>query len=398
MKRILFIGNNSSKINHIEPAKKRGYEIFLLKKNPSKKEKLIFDKCLDFDPFEISKILSFLEKVGIDGAITRFEPYIPVLGAICDSLNLPGPSLEACLDARDKIRMRNCFQKKSVPCPKYQKITSRTKLDFPFLLKPNTGAKSRYIQLVKNKKDLSKKYKFCLGKIQNSKTNLFREALGIKSEIFAEELLQGKQYTTTSFVFNGKVVHLGIADIVSTQDLGGEGFHLISRTTPTRLPKEYQEKILSVSAQGIKALGLDNIPVHPELIYTKEGPKILEMAARIGGYRSEMEKYSSGIDLDELALDICLGQKPNTERKFKKACTAVEIWPEKSGKIKKINLDEIKQIKEVKKFVLNRKPGQNFQKSPIGTKPLGWFLVQARTPEKSEEIGFEVLEKLKNIV
>src|SRR3989338_7383952 len=209
MKKILFVGNNLSKPNHIQPAKKRGYGIFLLKKNPNEIEKIIFNQCLDIDPFEINKVLPAVEKLNIDGCITRFEPYTPVLGAICEALNLPGPSLQSCLNSRDKFLMRENFKKNSVPSPKCKKIQSisdfkKINLKLPFLLKPNIGAKSRYIVKIENRNEIFKKYNFCLEKIKNSSNPLFRDIkdLKLKPEILAEELLKGKQYTTTSFVYN----------------------------------------------------------------------------------------------------------------------------------------------------------------------------------------------------
>lgn len=411
MKTILFVGYNPNKPNHIEPAKERGYTLVLLKKNPSEQEKKLFDHILAVNPLNLKEVLTalkeFNKKHKIDGVLTRFEPYVPIVAAIAEEFNLLAPDLKSALNAREKLFMRQAFARKNVPSPKFLQVNNTDdlknaskELGFPLLFKPSCGAKSRFLCKLQKKEDIEKTYKFVTESVKNSRNNLFKpiEGLGqFKINFLAEELIKGQQVTTTSLVLNKKIIHLALADLVTAQDKGINAFYLISRTTPSLLSKEKQEEVCKISTMGIEALGLNNTPLHPELIITENSPKVIEIAARVGGYRTEMTKEAFGISLDEAAIDICLGNKPNLEKKYEKAATAVEIWPDKSGVIKKIDLDEIKELPYVKHLELNKKAGDVFKLPPYGDRPIGSFITIANNPKKSSERAEEVLEKIKVI-
>lgn len=53
--------------------------------------------------------------------------------------------------------------------------------------------------------------------------------------------------------------------------------------------------------QRTKALSIESGPSHTEIMVTSEGPKIVEIGARLGGdfITSHLVKYATGIDIIE---------------------------------------------------------------------------------------------------
>jgi biotin carboxylase len=411
---VLFIGSAEGKLSHFMPAREMGYDIVLLKKKPSDFDKQYFDHIITADPFDtdsaVESVCEFQKKYRIEGCLTRFESYVPVAAKICKKLMLKGTSLKSAMNARDKLMMREALSKAGVPQPKFMRIRNISDLKkaasilgYPFLIKPLSGAKSRFIKKIVRPADIKPCFKIVSKGCKESSTTLFRNYSGIRSnnfkkEFIAEECITGKQVTTTSFISNGKITHIAVADLITAQDLGIDAFYLISRTTPSLLPDSIQKDICKISSDAIKALGLDNTPVHPELILTKEGPKILEVAARIGGYRTDMTIQAFGIKLNEIAIKIALGEQIIIDKKSSNGSTAVEVWPTCSGIIKEFqNLKQIENMKGVSEFVAKLHPGDKFNVPPIGQIPVATFLTSATTAAKSKKIADDVLKKLRII-
>jgi len=405
-KNILFIGS-SGKLSHFMPAKDAGYKIILLKEMPTESDKKYFDGFLRVNPFDVDSVLKELVGVKIDAVLTRFEPYVPLVGLLCDKFGLVGPSLQGALNARDKLFMREALKKAGVPQPKFVRVESVSdmkkagkKLGYPFLIKPISGAKSRFILKVNSPSEIDSCFKIVSDGCKKSGGNLFLNFKGIDCNDFrkvflAEELIVGKQVTTTSFVNNGDVVHVDMADLVTGQDVG-VAFYLISRTTPSLLGDDEKKEVYDVSTRAIKALGLDNTPLHPEFIITKDGPKVLEVAARIGGYRTDMTNLAFGVKLNEIAIKIALGEGFVVEKKFEKGSTAVEVWPKKSGMIKEYrNLDVVRDMDGVVDFVLKKEVGKKYFVPPKGEKPVATFYTVGKD---SKKIADEVLDKFEVII
>jgi biotin carboxylase len=77
-----------------------------------------------------------------------------------------------------------------------------------------------------------------------------------------------------------------------------------------RIPANYSEEVrkacFKTAEKIISALGLDNCAFHSEYRLTKNGPILLEIAARPpGGNMTLAYKNAYGVDFIDLYLDIC---------------------------------------------------------------------------------------------
>jgi hypothetical protein len=81
------------------------------------------------------------------------------------------------------------------------------------------------------------------------------------------------------------------------------------------------------------------------MVYTPMGPKILEVGARVGGYRSDMMKLSFGIDLDEVTFSTSLGKGGVLVPRFEKSTAVLEFFPPREGILKGIKgLEEVRKL------------------------------------------------------
>jgi hypothetical protein len=98
-----------------------------------------------------------------------------------------------------------------------------------------------------------------------------------------------------------------------------------------------------IDRQGI---GIENGPSHTEIKVTKEGPKIVELGARLGGdnITTHLVPLSTGVNMVEACINIALGEKPDITIKWNKG-SAIRYFHQKKGVIKRIDgVDEAKSI------------------------------------------------------
>lgn len=404
-KNILFLGSSEDKLEHYLPAKRLGCLVTVIKPNPKEEDYKNFDFVICADLFNVDEVLlkldEFISENPIHACVTRFEPLVPLLGYLCDKYGFVGPNFESCMNARDKLLMRRKLKEFNVPQPEFYEVnnldelkSAALKLGYPFILKPISGAKSRFIQKVNSENELEKCFDIAYNGCMEHDGNLFRNYSfdmdnSFRNTFLAEECIVGKQVTTTSFIVNDQIFHLSVADLITGQDVGVNAFYLISRTTPSVLPFDVQEDICKISSMGIKALGVNNTALHPELILTSDGPKIIEIAARVGGYRTEMTKDAFGIDLNEVVVKIALGEDVDFVKKFVKASTAIEVWPLKSGEL----MSDLILEGDFSFVKINNKKGSLYQVPPHGEKPVGCFVYCGESSLECEKEAFAIMDR-----
>src|SRR5207247_7818842 len=85
-----------------------------------------------------------------------------------------------------------------------------------------------------------------------------------------------------------------------------------------RLPVDGQRDIHACAMAGIRALAMDNCGFHAEIKVCAGGPRLIEIAARLGGDRiaTHLTPLSTGVDLVGAILDISLGRSPDVQPKW----------------------------------------------------------------------------------
>jgi hypothetical protein len=335
--------------------KGRGYRIAILReKGEPAAEGEGVDYVIDYDPQYLDgladtvKALSF--KKGIVTVINRRERRVREFAVLNTALGMRGIGLEQAEWLSDKYFVRKRMaQYDASLVPPFQLIGEprmpprHLRIGFPLMIKPRNLFKSVLITRCDRPDELRGALLSAAGRMDEAAG---RHGVMLKKGFLVEEFLKGREFSIDSFVSPaGKICHSPVVDLVVAKDIGIEDFHVFARLLPTRFNPSEVGTIEKVAEKGVRALELVSSPAHIDMIFTPTGPKILEVGARVGGYRSEMMKLSYGIDLDEVAFSNSQGKRGDLVPKFERSTAVLEFFPPREGVLKGIEgIDEVERF------------------------------------------------------
>ena len=287
---------------------------------------------------------------------------------VCQFYNLPGPSVESALLSSDKTLMRAAFQKN---CPQYspqfqtvekwsdiEEFVSKPNINFPLILKPANLSKSLLVSKTTNLEELKTIYQQSLQIVADIYQ---REKVHLKPHFIIEECLIGPAYSLEVFCDQtGNCVSASSAvDLIMARDININDNYNYSRKLPSQLTAEQQLEIKKAAFAGCQALKLTSVPAHVELFYTNQGPKIIEIGAREGGFRRKMHLLSEGIDLNFTKIDVAYGKLPKITATKNDGCAVYEIFPDHEGTLAEVtNLGQLKTLSSFYDYEQKREIGE----------------------------------------
>lgn len=308
-KKILILGAGLMQKPAILVAKHLGYKAVVVDANKNAVAVPLADEFYPVDLKDRESLLELAKKLNkkgeLKGVFTAGTDFSASVSFVAENLGLPAHSFEAALNASDKARMRACFEKEGVPSPKFIEIdenahaelVSKSDIEFPKVVKPCDNMGGRGCRLIRNQDEFQTSVTTA---INNSRT---------KRAIF-EDYMEGAEFSIDSVVYNGTLTITGFAD---RHIFYPPYFIEMGHSLPSRVDSKIKNELIATFALGIKALGLTCGVAKADIKYTKKGPMIGEIAARLsGGYMSGWTfPYSSGMNLTEEAMKIAVGQEPD---------------------------------------------------------------------------------------
>ncbi len=333
---------------------------------------------------EVNNVQSF------NGVIATYENYILPAAQIADALNLPGLSIKSAEACTDKEIMRTMFSlAPETISPEFSIVNNKGDLikfaqshQFPLILKPANLAKSLLVTKADNLEQLLSNYELTLEHIDKTYRNY---APNRTPKLIIEEFIIGSTHSVDAFIDkNGNVMVLDeVVDYETGQEIGfNDNFHY-SRLLPTRLDNETIAQIRHIAELGCKALGMTNSPAHIEIILSPDGPRVVEIGARNGGYRERMYKLANGIDITGSALAIACGELPNIKATKNEYCLVLELFPKEDGEF--VDIDNETKLQELTSLVYyskKAKPGQMVGKSSNGYKACAIIILHSKDKDK----------------
>lgn len=327
-----------------------------------------------------SSIIEAVDSIGksvqIDGVMAIYENYILPAALAAEYLGLPGLPAAAARACTDKELMRELFAKASEPIsPDFMVVSSVPELkkfaarhSFPLILKPANLAKSLLVTKSRTMKELLANYRSTAEQID---AVYEKYAPHRQPKLLVEEFLEGSIHSVDAFVgSDGKPQVLEqVVDYQTGYDVGyDDNFHY-SRVLPSRLSAKDIAAIRRAATLGCRSLGIKNSPAHIEIILTKDGPKIVEIGARNGGYRERMHSAANGIDITRNAIRLALGESADVQASRHDNCAVLELFPKINGLFERIShQDELMKLPSLAYFNCKAKPGQLVGKSAQGHK------------------------------
>ncbi len=302
-------------------------------------------------------------------AITcRGENYIPLLSQIIPHVPyLRTPTSESLLWSSDKLLMRRRMRIHNPKiAPKYTVVKDTSdaslkkigeKVGFPLMVKPTGLAASRLVTLCFHKEELAKTLRHVFRHIKS----VYKKTDGNwEPKVLVEQFIEGDMYSVDAYVSaRGKVYFCPMVHVTTGRSIGFEDFFGYKQMTPTRLSKKSVLEGESVAKEAIYALALRSTVAHVELLKTEAGWKVIELGARIGGFRHSLYEKSYGINHTMNDILVRMGEKPVISKKIKGYSIAMKFFAKKEGKLTSIQgLKKIQKLSSFQSIAPHKKIGE----------------------------------------
>ncbi len=352
----------------------RKFKIMLLRdsrvndtKEPSEIEGLDFALTCDFSkPEKIAEVLlPYQDKLlavtcRSEKHMSRFAQVIPHIPYVYT------PTTESLKWASDKYEMRKRFRLYDPKItPKFTLIKDNSKkerervsalIGFPVIVKPANMAASLFVSICYHEEELEKTLKMVFRKI---KVAYEKEDKQETPKIIAEGYMEGDMYSIDSYVNSrGTIHHCPLVKVTTGKNIGHDDFYNYLQMTPTALKPHTIVKAQEAAEKSIHALGLRSTVAHIEMMKIDDEWKIIEVGARVGGFRHTLHELSCGINHNLNDVLVRIPVKPIIPKKCQGFACAMKWFADKEGKI--TELKGIKKIEELESFhniVVNKKVG-----------------------------------------
>ena len=279
------------------------------------------------------------------------------------------PTTESLKWASDKYEMRKRFRlydKKITP--KFTLVDKNSKeerdriikkIGFPLIIKPTNMAGSLFVSICYHEEDLDKTLRLTFRSIKQAykKDNRLEDP-----KVIAEEYMDGDLYSIDSYVDSrGRVYHCPLVKQITAKKIGRDDFYNYLQMTPTGLKSSTVAKAELVAEKAIHSLGLRSSIAHTELMKLDDEWKVVELGARMGGFRHTLHELSCDINHTLNDILIRIPKKPIIPKKCKGYSCAMKWYLVKEGVITEMKgIKKIEQLDSFHGIVMNKKIGDRF--------------------------------------
>lgn len=376
-KKIMILGASILQLPAIEKAREMGLEVVVVDMNPN---------AVGFDvegvrkevisTIDIPAVVECAKKHNIDGVMTLASDMpMRTVAAVANELGLVGISDDTALKATNKAVMRAALKEGNVPIPKFFRVTNEAEyrkvvsnFQSPFVVKPADNSGSRGIYLVNNIEDCD----------SISAAYLHSRSFSRNGDVVVEEYMVGPEVSVETFTVNGTCHIIQITDKITT---GAPHFVEMGHTQPSQLSDETKQEIMDVARAANRAIGIMNGPSHTEIIVTEEGPKIVELGARLGGdcITTHLVPLSTGVNMVEACIKSALGEVPDINPTVSMV-SAIRFFNQNSGTIKCITgIEEAEQLEGIKQISMVHTVGEKLHAVESSSDRVGFIIVQANS-------------------
>jgi biotin carboxylase len=381
MKKMMILGASILQLPAIEKASEMGLEVIAVDMNP---------EAVGFKvPGVIKEVISTIDTPAILKAAMRHKingimtlaSDIPMqsVAVVSHEMGLAGINEDTALKATNKAFMRDALREAGVPVPLFFRVKGKEAFKeavekvrvagYKCIVKPADNSGSRGVDLLKEDADLDIAYDY---------TNHYSRG----GEIVVEEYMEGPEVSVETLAVDGDVHVIQITDKLTT---GAPYFVEMGHSQPSQHSEETRKRIAEVAVAANKAIGIQNGPSHTEIKVTKDGPKIVELGARLGGdcITTHLVPLSTGVNMVECSIRIALGEKPDLEPKWNKG-SAIRYLKTGIGTVKEIKgVDDAEKISGIVQVSIVHGVGEQVGEIKSSVDRAGFVVAQAEDAQKA---------------
>lgn len=387
-KRIMIVGASELQIPAIKKAKELGMSVGVIDWNPQAKGVSLADKYFKVSTIDEEGVYLATKEFKADGIMTlATDMPMRAIAYTAEKLKLESISYQTAINSTDKAEMIKVFEQHDVAHPWYFIIESledlsniKDKIKFPCISKPVDSAGSRGVSKISCIEDLEASF-------------LYSQKRSKSKKVIIEEFLEGKEVSVEIIVVDGTPHIIAVTDKLTT---GEPNFIELGHSQHTIIPSDQSEKIKILAKKSIKALGINTGPAHVEIMLTINGPKMIEIGARLGGdyITSHLVPLSTGIDLVEATIKLACREPIDIRPKYIMGSAMRSLIPNDGKLVEIFGIEEAGQVKGVKEIIVSKSIGDNL----TNTNDSGSRLIYVISQGKNSSEAIEIAEKALNLI
>lgn len=326
---ILIVCGGLLQVPAVPIAHELGLKVVMTDANPHASAMRLADEPITLDIYDIGGHVELVDQLmsryRLRGVFAEGADVEVTVATAANHAALPGIPVEAALNTKNKVRMRACFDRAGLSNPLWAEVRSMTEagpaaaqVGYPLVVKAVDNSASRGTTRVSDPSSLGPA-------VETAIANSTSGTALLESCFSGEE-----QSVEILFDASGRCHHLNVVDRPFESD-GSYAIEL-GHLNPSRLGKDEQELLFALAEQAAAAVGVRFGAFKIDTIWTHEGPRILEVTARLsGGFDCQYTTpLSSGRNFIRAAMRLAVGMPldpADLEPKWRKHAAAWVAFP-----------------------------------------------------------------------
>jgi biotin carboxylase len=383
-KRLLVLGAGPAQLGLLAAARARELHVIALDRETSAPGFRYADRRAIVSTEDESGIERLAGAERVDGLIAPGIDWpVAIAARVAQRLGLAHPiSPETATLSTSKLRQRERFAEAGVPQPAYEVCSgaaeaaaAANRIGFPCVIKAPDRQGQRGLTLVNSAAEVEEAVRIALDASRSA-------------TLLVEELVPGPELTVNAFSLNGHFHPLTVTDRL-TAALPAFGVAL-THVWPSELEPAKIGAAIDAASSAARAVGIENGPSYTQVMVGPEGPRVGELAARLGGgHDAELCRVALGVDFNGAALSAALGEEIPTASlapvaKVGGACVRFLVPPR--GELREVaGVEEAFASDGIRGIRIYRRPGHVFGELRRGADRAGAILAVGDSRDEALE-------------
>lgn len=299
------------------------------------------------------------------GIVAYTDAHIATAAVLAEALGLDYFDPVVALRLTDKVAQRQAFHDAGLPVPLCAPLSTASTEDevtalvdavtFPVIIKPRHGAASRETHLARDPAELR-------GLVEQIR------AISDDLDMVVEEYMAGATPPPSSYfgdyvsvesvVSHGHISHLAVTGRLPSVP----PFREVGLIIPCDYEESLVDQILEVATAAVQAVGIRTGCLHTEIKVTDDGPRVIEVNGRIGGFVAPtLAQAVPGLDFYEVSQRVALGESVTYDHSVRPDHVGYSIVGQPPQGVSRVTavtgLDRVAAHEGVASVSLNRQPG-----------------------------------------
>ncbi len=383
MKKIMILAGGNDQIALIQEL--RSYfkgDVFIILVDMSSNVKAVpyADKFMQISTMDKEAVLKAAREEKIDYILTACgDQPLSTMAYVSAQMNLPCYLSENdVMNLTNKLFMKQKMVENGIPTSPFVAINKNFvgsefgHLSYPLVVKPVDSNGSKGVKKVENERELG----CCL-------EEAFKYSLS--GDVIVEEFNEGEEVSIDVYVEGTDVKLLSVISLKKIKQ-NKDSFTIVQSFYPPDFECN-EEEIKDIAKKIVCAFSLKDTPLLIQAIQTKDGIKVVEFSARMGGgskFRS-IETFS-GVNIMNVYVNMVMGNKPHVEPSKLVNNASMSFVYSNPGKFVSLSgFDELVEQDIIKYYYTYKVPGTMIEKSNTSSDRIAGFMVVGNSADEVKQ-------------